>query len=77
MQFLDRTHEFHEKMRLYFYPKIFENAPVEEENWEQFRPEYFSAQPEIRWAEMLLPLLLISAVITLLAAFNLRKLKSC
>ncbi|MBD0259660.1 MAG: DUF3526 domain-containing protein, partial [Cytophagales bacterium] len=33
LRFLDRTTRFHEKLRLHFYPRIFEEAPVNDENW--------------------------------------------
>lgn len=76
MEFLDQTHEFHEKMRLYFYPKIFKNASVEAENWAEFRPEYFSERTHVSWAAMVLPLLLIATILSVISVFNLRKLKA-
>lgn len=44
LQFLDSTGHFHEKMRKYFYPKIFTAAPVTEENWSRFVPEYHNVK---------------------------------
>ncbi len=75
MEFLDRTHSFHEKMRLHFYPKIFENASVEAENWQQFNPEYFAEKPEVHWPRAVAPLFLITFVISIVSIFNLRTLK--
>lgn len=75
LEFLDRTRAFHERMRLYFYPKIFENVSVEAEDWQQFRPEYLSAKPGVRWPTVVLPLLIMVVVITLLSVINLRKFK--
>lgn len=40
LQFLDSTTHFHERLRKYFYPKIFTSAPVLKENWAGFVPEY-------------------------------------
>lgn len=74
MEFLDRTRAFHERMRLYFYPRIFENASVQAENWQQFQPEYVPGEGEVRWFESLFPLLLITVVLCLLTTINLRKL---
>jgi ABC-2 type transport system permease protein len=62
LMFLDSTAKFHEKMRLYFYPKIFSEAPVNNENWKAFRIEYFSEDRSIEWISVLLPLLLITAL---------------
>lgn len=76
MEFLDQTHEFHKKMRLYFYPKIFTNAAAEGESWAEFRPEYFSERTDVGWVAMVLPLLLIAAIMSIISAFNLRKLKA-
>ena len=70
LQFLDSTKSFHEKLRLCFYEKIFENQPVNSVNWKNIRPEYFSAQQNIRWGALLLPLLLINAALFGLARCN-------
>jgi ABC-2 type transport system permease protein len=40
LQFLDSTTQFHEKLRHYFYPKIFTAAPVLKEDWSRFTPVY-------------------------------------
>ncbi len=76
MEFLDQTYEFHERMRLYFYPKIFENASAAEEDWTQFKPEYFTGKNEVHWAGMVIPLLFITTVISVLSAYNVRRLKA-
>ena len=41
MNFLNATTDFHEKLRLDFYPKIFENVSADTVNWDQYKPEYF------------------------------------
>ena len=76
LEFLDRTRAFHERMRLYFYPKIFDNAAVEAEDWSQFRPEYTSEKPEVHWPVVVLPLLITIAVVSLLSVVNLRRFKT-
>ena len=40
LKFLDSTTIFHERLRKYFYPKIFTAAPVLQEDWNRFTPEY-------------------------------------
>ena len=61
--FMQKTKEFHEKMRLYFYPKIFDNAPVEKENWEKFKVETFSDYSETNFVKAFLPLLLFNLLL--------------
>jgi ABC-2 type transport system permease protein len=60
LHFMDSTARFHEKMRLYFYPKIFGHAPVHSENWKTFKAEYFADNSPIPWAALLLPSLVLS-----------------
>jgi len=70
--FLQKTKEFHEKMRLYFYPKIFDNDAVDQENWEKFKVETFSDGSEISFGKAFLPLLLFNL---LLIVFGWRNFK--
>ncbi len=61
--FLKETKHFHEKMRLYFYPKIFDNAVVNKENWSKFKVETFSDPSEISFMKAFLPLLLFNLLL--------------
>ena len=70
--FLEKTKEFHEKMRLYFYPKIFDNDAVDKENWAKFKVETFSDASEISFGKAFLPLLLFNL---LLMVFGWRNFK--
>lgn len=72
--FLDHLDKYHEELRLYFYPKIFENYPVKNENWKEFKPKYASIVHTINWANSILPLVLITIIISLISFFNLRKI---
>lgn len=76
LRFLDRTNEFHERMRLYFYPKIFESKAVKNEDWSQFKPEYFSTSDDINWSVLILPLLISTVGVSLFAYINLKQLSS-
>ena len=58
ISFLDYTNKFHEDIRLYFYPKIFDNKGIDQVDWSQFRPAYFKAeQKPVNWLVVLGPLL--------------------
>ena len=61
--FLKETKLFHEKMRLYFYPKIFDNADVSKENWSKFKVETFNDPSEISFAKAFLPLLFFNLLL--------------
>lgn len=61
--FLKETKRFHEKMRLYFYPKIFDNEAVNKENWSKFKVETFNDPTKINFAKVFLPLLLFNLLL--------------
>jgi ABC-2 type transport system permease protein len=73
LQFLDSTKKFHEKRRLFFYEKIFDDQPVNSVDWKNLRLEYFTATTDIKWLPMLLPLLFISGVLFWAAQRNFYK----
>ncbi|WP_192350119.1 DUF3526 domain-containing protein [Algoriphagus sp. Y33] len=71
LEFLDKTNEFHEKLRLYFYPKIFDNALVLEENWEKFKPEFIVKENVVEWFRLLLPVIICSGLLLFLTFLKL------
>lgn len=71
--FLDSTARFHEKMRLYFYPKIFSSQPVNDENWSVFKVNYFVETTKTAWSWLLLPILVFIAVIYPATVFNFKR----
>lgn len=71
--FLDSTARFHEKLRLYFYPKIFTAQPVNNENWSAFQVNSFVETTRTAWAWILLPLIFFSTVIYLVTVFNFKR----
>ncbi|NII27971.1 DUF3526 domain-containing protein [Pseudoflavitalea sp. X16] len=73
LQFLDSAGRFHEKMRLYFYPKIFENTSVKQENWDQFQVEWFTAEQKTNWWTLLLPLIISSLLLSAFSVFHFKK----
>ena len=73
--FLKETKHFHEKMRLYFYPKIFANTAVEKENWEKFRIETFNDNSKLDFAKAFLPLFLFNLILMALGWINFKNNK--
>ena len=73
LQLLDQTREFHEQLRLYFYPKIFENVPVKSEDWKKFKPEYTRAENTTSITFALLPLFLLIFGFASWGVLNFRK----
>ena len=68
--FLKETSKFHEKLRLYFYPKIFDNAAVDAENWGKFKVETFNDSTKISFAKAFLPLLIFNLLLIGFGWFN-------
>ena len=73
LQYWEATEHFHEKLRLYFYPRIFENTAVKTEKWDSFRVERFAAVVEVNWAKLLLPLVLIILLVAGIGLWGLGK----
>ncbi|UXP30786.1 DUF3526 domain-containing protein [Reichenbachiella agarivorans] len=74
LAFQDKTNEFHEKTRLYFYPKIFENRPVKSEDWSQFKPKYFSKNTDSHPLKLIWPLISIITIMFAGIMMNTRKI---
>ncbi|MDX6191742.1 DUF3526 domain-containing protein [Flavobacterium sp. Fl-318] len=70
--FLKETKQFHEKLRLHFYPKIFDNTPVNQQKWDQFKVETFTDPSEIKFSKAFLPLLLFNLVLLFFGWMNFR-----
>lgn len=73
LAFLDKTDVFHERMRLYFYPKIFENAAVFDENWEEFQPEFIEKNHRVNWISLLLPLVLSTGLVMIFVFYRVNR----
>lgn len=73
LQYWEATERFHEKLRLYFYPRIFENTAVKTEKWDSFRVERFVAVVEVDWGKIVLPFALSIVVIGGLGLWGLRR----
>ncbi|MEA5403303.1 DUF3526 domain-containing protein [Arcicella sp. DC2W] len=73
LAFLDETGEFHEKIRLYFYPKIFAEVPVNSENWKKFEAEIFKNQTTNESLQTYLSLIVFSLLFGGFGWVNFRK----
>ncbi|TDP03319.1 DUF3526 domain-containing protein [Flavobacterium sp. 245] len=71
--FLKETTKFHEKLRLYFYPKIFDNAPVNQEKWEKFKVETFKDNSEASFMKAFLPLFIFNLVLIVFGWWNFKR----
>ncbi|MCD9018756.1 DUF3526 domain-containing protein [Parachryseolinea silvisoli] len=63
IRLLDSTTTFHERTRLYFYPKIFEHAAVKNEDWAAVKPQYLPPRDTVCWSPLVLPLVVIILVL--------------
>lgn len=73
--FMEKTKEFHEKLRLYFYPKIFDNADVKKENWSKFKVETFTDESKISSGKAFLPLLIFNLLLIGFGWMNFKRRK--
>jgi len=73
--FMEKTKEFHEKLRLYFYPKIFDNADVKKENWSKFKVETFTDESKISFGKAFLPLLIFNLLLIGFGWMNFKRRK--
>lgn len=74
MNYLDATDGFHEKLRLFFYPKIFEDDHADTINWNTLQPEYYKSKVVSKVGFTLLPVLFASLLMMVLSIPKTRKL---
>lgn len=72
--YLDATDKFHEKLRLFFYPNIFEGKQANSIDWDQFTPEYHQAQINLKPIQGFAPLLIGSLLMILISIPKIRRL---
>ncbi|MEM7372459.1 MAG: DUF3526 domain-containing protein [Bacteroidota bacterium] len=70
IDFLEYVQEFHERTRLFFYPRIFSERNAHEIDWTQFQPETWNAARDIDWITILLPLVIAIVIFSGLATIN-------
>lgn len=70
--FLDSTAKMHEKLRLHFYPLIFDNRQAKDQDWSVFKVASFSQDNPVRWVPLLLPLLILVITLVVLTCLNMK-----
>jgi ABC-2 type transport system permease protein len=73
LNYLTALEEFHEGKKAYFFPKIFGNQPVLEEDWSKFELEKFKDHPLPNWMGIVAPFVLVYLVLWLWASRNFKK----
>ncbi|MGO4770725.1 DUF3526 domain-containing protein [Flavobacterium sp. W22_SRS_FK3] len=73
--FMQKTKEFHEKKRLHFYPKIFNNTAVDQEKWSNFKVETFNDISNINFTNAFVPFLFFNLLLISFGWMNFRKEK--
>lgn len=74
ISFLNATTEFHEKLRLEFYPKIFDKNSANSVNWNNFTPEIYKKNSSTSWVKNILPITIITFLLLLFGIIKLRKI---
>jgi len=63
INFLNATTNFHEDLRLQFYPKVFENQKVSSINWNTFKPKFFESKNTFNLFRNTFYIILISLIL--------------
>lgn len=72
--YLDATRKFHEKLRLFFYPKVFDKKKADVVDWNQFTPVYYKTESVINPLQSIIPILGLSLFIGLISLPIIRRL---
>lgn len=72
--YLEGARQFHEKLRLFFYPKVFEAKEANTVDWNEFMPEYYEAKLTIPWLYSILPMIIASLLLILFSIPMIRRL---
>ncbi len=67
LEYLNATDAFHEKLRLFFYPKIFEGQLADTVDWKQFVPEYYKTKTTLKPMKVIAPLIIASIVMIVIS----------
>ncbi|WP_298317556.1 DUF3526 domain-containing protein [uncultured Aquimarina sp.] len=74
LEYLNATDAFHEKLRLFFYPKIFEGKLANTIDWNQLVPEYYKAKTTLKPTRAIAPLMIASIVMILFSIPMIKRL---
>jgi len=73
LRFLEATDDFHEELRLFFYPIIFDKAKAEVIDWAQFKPKYFDYKSEQKAWGLIFPLVSILCITLVFCCLSLNR----
>jgi len=74
LNYLAAMEEFHEQLKGYFLPKVFDGTPVANEKWEAFQLEKFHDKPSKSIIEIFAPFVIVILCLLLWATFNYKKI---
>lgn len=72
LKYMEALESFHEKLRVSFYPQIFEATPIKSQNWSQYELDHFTDQRGINLL-LFLPLVLINIILLILTQISFRR----
>lgn len=75
LNFLSALERFHEEKKHYFFPKIFKNSPVMDEDWGKFTLREFQDRYTIDWFRILAPFVIFLLAFLLWSTSNFKKAK--
>ncbi|MBW1296663.1 DUF3526 domain-containing protein [Aquimarina litoralis] len=67
IEYLNATDSFHEKLRLFFYPKVFEGKYANTVDWKRFVPEYHTTKTSLHPVKGIVPLIIASILMILIS----------
>lgn len=70
LNYLTALEEFHEELKHYFFPKIFQDSPVREEEWSKFTLRVFQDEYAVSWLKTLAPFVIFMLAFLLWATTN-------
>lgn len=73
LEFQMAVRKYHEKLRLYFYPAIFEEKQIDKIDWSQFKLKQYKADSMVALWQGFLSLTILTLLFSLLAISNFRK----
>jgi ABC-2 type transport system permease protein len=75
LNYLSALEDFHEELKLYFFPRIFQDSAVLEEDWSKFTLREFQDDYSISWFRMIAPFAIVIVGLLLWGASNFRMVK--
>jgi len=74
LDFINALTKFHEKLRLDFYPDIFDQKSADSIDWTQYQAKFYKPNRNFNWFEILLPTFLMTILMGTIAIIKLKQL---